>query len=102
MDAQFVPRFRFALLPLALSASAALASQEGPLPAGAGKQTVEKVCTGCHEIDTVITARHTVLDWQEMAQDMPSRGPGASDEDLAAIVGYLTRFFGKINVNIGT
>jgi competence protein ComEA len=75
---------------------------QDPLPAGNGKQAVEKVCSGCHEVDTVIQARHTKIGWQDMVQDMVSRGATGSDEELAAVVQYLTHFFGKINVNTAT
>jgi len=89
------------LAPWLLFASAA-AGQDSPLPAGNGKQAVEKVCSGCHEIDTVIQARRTMIGWQDMVQDMVSRGAEGSDDELAAVVQYLTQFFGKINVNTAT
>jgi competence ComEA-like helix-hairpin-helix protein len=34
-----------------------------------------------------------------MVSDMAARGATASDEELSAVVQYLTEFFGKINVN---
>jgi competence protein ComEA len=84
---------------LILSASPAAAGQDSPLPAGAGKQVVERVCSGCHEIDTVIMVRRTKIAWEETVSDMASRGATGSDEELSAVVQYLTEFFGKINVN---
>jgi competence protein ComEA len=87
------------LAPLILLSPPAAAAQDSPLPPGAGKQTLEKLCTGCHEIDTVVMARRTKLAWQEMVSDMAARGATGSDEELAAVVQYLTEFFGKINVN---
>jgi competence protein ComEA len=91
---------RFTLAYLMLFAPPATAGQDSPLPAGAGKQTVEKVCSGCHEIDTVIMVRRTKTGWEETVSDMAARGASGSDEELSAIVPYLTEFFGKINVNV--
>jgi len=102
MTAQFLRQFQLTLLPLLLFAATASAGQDSPLPAGAGKEAVEKVCTSCHPIDTVIQARRTSIDWQDTVQDMASRGAAVPDEELEAIVQYLTRFFGRINVNTAT
>jgi competence protein ComEA len=85
--------------PLIQLMSPPAAAQDSPLPAGAGKQVVEKVCTGCHEMDTVIMARRTKTGWEEMVSDMATRGAAGTDEELSAVVQYLTQFFGKINVN---
>jgi competence protein ComEA len=95
---------RSATLVIALTAAVLFAypvaaGQDSPLPAGAGKQAVEKVCNGCHEMDTVIMVRRTKIGWEEMVSDMAARGATASDEELSAVVQYLTEFFGKINVN---
>jgi competence protein ComEA len=87
------------LAPLVLFAYPAATAQDSPLPAGAGKQTVEKVCSGCHDIDTVIMARRTKTGWQETVDDMADRGATGAAEELSAVVQYLTQFFGKINVN---
>lgn len=87
------------LAPLILFASSAATGQDSPLPAGAGKEAVEKVCAGCHEIDTVIMVRRTKIGWEETVSDMAARGATGSDEELSAVARYLTEFFGKINVN---
>jgi competence protein ComEA len=102
-----MPAKRFYPLPLAILAPttglallpAAGRDAQGGLPAGAGKEAVERSCTGCHEIDTVVTARRTRAGWREMVDDMTSRGATGSPEELASVVSYLTQFFGKINVN---
>ena len=60
---------------------------------------VRKICAGCHEIETVTGARRTKIGWQQNVEDMIARGAEGSDEDVAAVVDYLTKFFGKINVN---
>ena len=81
-----------AAVPLALAAQA-------ELPDGPGRDAVKKVCGNCHEIDTVIGSRRTKMGWQQITDDMISRGAEGSDEEMAAVVAYLAQWFGKINVN---
>ena len=69
------------------------------LPDGKGKDAVRKICTGCHEIQTVIGSRRTRIGWERNVDDMVSRGAEGSDDEMEAVVAYLTEFFGKINVN---
>lgn len=72
---------------------------QADLPAGPARDTVKKICGNCHEIDTVISSRRTKIGWQQITDDMISRGAEGSDEDMAAVIAYLTTWFGKINVN---
>ena len=69
------------------------------LPEGPGKETVVKACAGCHEIEAVISGRRTKMGWQLNVDDMVSRGAEGSEEEMAAVVEYLTSNFGKVNVN---
>jgi competence ComEA-like helix-hairpin-helix protein len=87
-----------ALVPLLL-ASALAQEKKSSLPDAPGREAVERVCSNCHELETVTAARRTRIGWQRMVEDMAARGAEGSDEDLAAIVSYLTATFGKVNVN---
>src|SRR5689334_949998 len=60
------------------------------LPDGAGKEATKKICGNCHEIATVISARRTRVAWEHMVEDMITRGAEGSDEDMEAVVSYLT------------
>jgi competence protein ComEA len=75
--------------------------QEGGarLPDGKGKDAVAKLCVGCHELDAVTASLRTRIGWKQNVDDMIARGAEGSDEDMEAVVDYLTKFFGKINVN---
>jgi competence protein ComEA len=73
--------------------------QQGPLPEGPGKAAVQRICSNCHEIETVIASRRTRIGWQQMVEDMASRGAEGSAEEMMAVVEYLTAGFGKVNVN---
>jgi competence ComEA-like helix-hairpin-helix protein len=84
--------------------SRAVQAQETPgaLPDAPGKQLVVQACTGCHDVDTVIGSRRTKLGWRQNVDDMISRGAEGSEEDMDALVAYLTTYFGKVNVNTAT
>jgi len=69
------------------------------LPDGKGKEALKTICTGCHEIGAVIGSRRTRIGWQRNVEEMVSRGAEGSEEDLQALIDYLTRFYGKVNVN---
>ncbi len=66
------------------------------------KALVEKVCASCHEMETVTATRRTKIGWEQSVADMVSRGAEGSDAEMANVVAYLTRYFGKINVNTAT
>jgi competence ComEA-like helix-hairpin-helix protein len=79
-----------------------LLSAQGPLPDAPGKEAVQRICASCHEIDAVIGSRRTKIGWQQSVDDMVSRGAEGSDADMAAVVAYLTTYYGKLNVNTAT
>jgi competence ComEA-like helix-hairpin-helix protein len=72
------------------------------LPDGPGKDSLERVCSSCHELESVTAARRTKAGWQRTIDDMVDRGAEGSDEDMAAILSYLTTFYGRVNVNAAT
>ena len=61
------------------------------LPAGAGRDVVQKECGSCHGIDTVTAVGRTSQQWAEIIGQMQNMGLSASDEDLATIHTYLSR-----------
>jgi competence protein ComEA len=81
------------------STTAAGQEKKSTLPDGPGKESLEKVCANCHEVEAVIGMRRTRIGWQQMVEDMIGRGAEGSEEEMAAVVSYLTAFFGKVNVN---
>ena len=89
---------------LLLVAAPLAVGQEGgaQLPDGKGKDAVKKICVGCHELDVVTASLRTKIGWQQNVDDMIARGAEGSDDDMEAVVEYLTKFFGKINVNTAT
>jgi competence ComEA-like helix-hairpin-helix protein len=73
--------------------------QAGDLPDTKDKATLQRVCTSCHELDEVLASRRTAIGWQQSVDDMISRGAEGSNQEMEAVVAYLTRYVGKLNVN---
>jgi len=88
-----------ALLLFSLFALSTIQAQD--LPAGKGKDTVEKVCTACHGLEAIVALQGGQDIWQSVVDDMKGRGADGSNEDFKAIVDYLSKYFGN-NVNVNT
>jgi competence protein ComEA len=69
------------------------------LPDGAGKSTVEKLCSNCHGLATIVGLRRTKAGWQTSVDDMAARGAAGSDQEFDTVIDYLARYLGKVNVN---
>jgi cytochrome c5 len=61
------------------------------LPAGPGRDTVQRVCTSCHAIGMVTAKGRTADGWSEIIGRMIGLGLEASDEDLQTVHAYLSR-----------
>src|SRR5215831_13001102 len=87
--------FFFCLLP---AFTLTCAAQD--LPDGKGKETVERVCSLCHESANIIYhGPAKKADWAALVDDMISRGAHAEDKEVQTIKDYLTKNFGLVNVN---
>jgi competence protein ComEA len=76
------------------------ASNSQDLPDGKGKDVVLKMCANCHEIERVTSSRFSRKAWADLVDDMVSRGAEGSDQDVTAVVSYLSRNYGKpVNIN---
>jgi competence ComEA-like helix-hairpin-helix protein len=69
------------------------------LPDGPGKELVVKLCQDCHDAGVVTMDNRTREAWQKTIQKMVERGAEGSDAEFETVVSYLTRNFGRINVN---
>ncbi len=89
-------------------AAAFTASAQEPLPAGPGKELVEKTCSSCHSLDVVTGAKQNKDGWASTVDDMRTKGAQGTDQDFEVIVNYLAKNFSdslsseKINVNTAT
>jgi competence protein ComEA len=80
---------------LILSASLAPAIWAQDFPAGEGRDTLKKVCTQCHDIDSIPRLRYTRSDWANLVFSMKDMGADATGAELDQIIDYLTKNFGK-------
>jgi mono/diheme cytochrome c family protein len=87
-----------AALALSFVAALSLSAQEkaaDPLPDGEGKDLVQRVCTGCHGLDTALEGTKTAAQWKAVVDTMVNRGAEATDPEIDTIVKYLAKNFGK-------
>ncbi len=77
-------------------AAAPAASLQGPqsaLPPGPGRDTVIKVCSGCHDPAIAAQQRLSHDGWVELVNTMAARGAPATDAQLDEITAYLATSF---------
>ena len=84
-----------------LGAGALLLSlfQVPELPDGRGKKTTEQLCGNCHGLAILSGPKRTKAVWRKTVDQMAALGVEGADEEFEEVVEYLTRHFGKINVN---
>jgi mono/diheme cytochrome c family protein len=58
-------------------------------PAGA-KEAFQKICSGCHALDTVTSQRRNRSQWQESITSMVAIGAKGTEEEFSLILDYLT------------
>ena len=63
------------------------------LPDGDGKKLVVKLCTRCHTLQSTITKRKTIKEWQATVDDMIGRGAPIFIEEAEQITAYLAKNF---------
>jgi competence ComEA-like helix-hairpin-helix protein len=85
---------------LSLAAVIPGAANGDDLPDGKGKDAFLRMCSNCHSLDRVTSVKNTKKQWTYVVDDMVSRGAEGSDEDVSAVIGYVTRNFGQpLNIN---
>lgn len=66
-----------------------------PLPDGPGKKELLKICVDCHGPEQIIAKKRTKDEWDDVISQMVQMGATGKDEEMDAIVAYLTKNFGK-------
>ena len=80
---------------LILSASLAPATWAQDFLAGEGRDTLKKVCTQCHDIDSIPRLRYSRSDWANLVFSMKDMGADATGAEMDQIIDYFTKNFGK-------
>jgi competence protein ComEA len=74
-------------------------SDEVKLPEGEGRDLVARACTECHGLMTATEDRRTRSGWGDVVEEMAGLGARINDDEIKKVVDYLTRYFGRVNVN---
>ena len=88
------------LIGIATLAASPAAAQD--LPQGAGREAVVKLCSNCHGLTVAVSVRHSREQWEAVVDDMAQRGAVGTDQEFDAVVAYLSRYLGKVNINNAT
>ena len=75
------------------AAAQAAPAAPGGLPDGEGKDFVTANCGGCHGLDQVQGAKHSLPDWTETLKRMVTYGATVTDAQLPSIASYLAKNF---------
>jgi quinoprotein glucose dehydrogenase len=68
-------------------------SQASLFPPGPGRETMLRVCSGCHSANVSASKRMDAKEWNDLVQAMAGRGAVATDEEFDEISAYLARSF---------
>jgi competence protein ComEA len=60
---------------------------------------VRRVCAACHPIDRIVGLRKGQFEWEETINTMLAKGAKGTDDELSAVMDYLMRNVGRVNVN---
>ena len=63
------------------------------LPNGNGKEVVEMVCSGCHDLSPITGAGFSREDWEGVIKNMIDMGAPIKPEQVAVIANYLAANF---------
>ena len=85
---------RSAFLLALLLATPSFAQTAPTLPPGEGRDLVASVCTGCHNLNTIVQIRDGSAGWRQFVNYMIMKGAQVSVHDSDTIIAYLTANFG--------
>jgi competence protein ComEA len=85
----------------------AVTAAKADLPAGPGRDELQKVCGKCHSAEQAASLRQSRTGWEETVSKMVNMGAEGTDDEYEAILVYLTKNFGPetpkpININKAT
>ncbi len=86
---------RSVLIALLFACASPLVAQKPALPEGPGKAVLMRVCSQCHGVEVAAGRRESREGWNAIVSDMVERGAQGTDDELGAIVEYLTANFSK-------
>ena len=64
-------------------------------PEGPGKATLIKICTQCHDIESLPRVRYARAEWANLVYSMKDMGADGTKAEFESIIDYLAKSFGK-------
>jgi competence protein ComEA len=71
------------------------AANDQTLPPGKGQEVVQQQCAGCHALKVVTSKRASKEQWATLLDQMISRGADVPDDEIEAVIEYLSKNFGE-------
>ena len=90
---------KIAVATIAMSGAAAMAAVVAPalaqnLPNGNGREMVEMICSGCHDLSPITDAAgFSREDWETVVKSMIDMGATIKPEQVSVIANYLAANF---------
>ena len=82
---------------LAVGLGSASAQTTAAMPEGAGKAIVQRACSACHAV-TVVTSKHaSQKEWDQVVNQMLSRGADLTDDEVDTVIEYLAKNYGPLD-----
>ncbi len=73
-----------------LAATAALADSAEP---PRGRDTFERICSGCHDLALATDTRRSRAEWRDLVERMGEYGLSGTDAERAEVIDYLARTY---------
>lgn len=73
------------------------AASPSAMPAGAGKAIVQEKCVMCHALSVVTSKHSSHSEWDQVVNQMVSRGADLSDEEIDTVIEYLSKNYGPLD-----
>jgi quinoprotein glucose dehydrogenase len=71
------------------------AAENRPLPEGAGKNVVVRMCTGCHGASVFVGMRMSRAGWEDVVQEMIALGAKGTRAEVRSVIAYLVKNYGR-------
>src|SRR5271170_3909775 len=82
---------------LAVGLGSASAQTTAAMPEGVGKAIVQRACSACHAV-TVVTSKHaSQKEWDQVVNQMLSRGADLTDDEVDTVIEYLAKNYGPLD-----
>jgi glucose dehydrogenase/cytochrome c5 len=78
-------------------AAVTAAANSAGMPDGPARSIVQQKCSVCHALTVVTSKRASRSEWNQVVNQMVSRGAELSDEEIEAVVDYLSKSYGPLD-----